>query len=688
MLRTTIHTLAAAVMALTACIPAQADVISPLLTRSVPPGCPIETTPAHDTRLKTQAAQATSYQITVSVMLDNTRGQEVQNVLAISADPNAPKMYQASQSGSIFTINAEAGVYDVVVYIKSDNENLGIFLFEEDVELSATKRIMLNQRNAKISTEIGRMSPSGSELTLPATGDPGNCSIADHLLVLRHNDFGTILMDETAAFRQSCTRISTNLIPKRYSLTRMDVFSWEQGPVFMVIPVDLEKEYNGPAENGWHTASAKFSQTPMSEAWAATQTPPAFAMTGYLVAADKQCCAYIGMGNYNHEFPTDRCYYWAPEGYDGTYEFYPVLRDGLVVMADASVSSMPYRLTPDGLMPSGLNLVCSASLMLNGGPFPDEGHPRFSVPAPEEAQLADAVPALVCIPSSSDAAAWDNGFQYGFTGRYGEELGIDSYNFTDVLSEAELEQIGGYHRTVSVACDGKEICSAPGDFVKWLEWGNGETYTMQMEMSNVLIDGNIPGVNKAALSYKSADGYIPTVTALQLRDGDKITDRFDNSSKASLEITAATFSFNGMKKFNFKAPTAVRAEYAPHGSSEFSALQVTEIPEYFYLPGYGNYYTAALNQINRGSDDKWYDLRIIVEGADGAVQTQTLSPAFRLEDWTNSVEMTAAVSSKCDVYSVDGRVIARGAEGVGALNLDPGIYIVKEGGKARKIRVD
>ena len=57
----------------------------------------------------------------------------------------------------------------------------------------------------------------------------------------------------------------------------------------------------------------------MSEAWAATQTPPAFAMTGYLVAADKQCCAYIGMGNYNHEFPTDRCYYWTPEGYDGTY---------------------------------------------------------------------------------------------------------------------------------------------------------------------------------------------------------------------------------------------------------------------------------------------------------------------------------------------------------------------------------
>ena len=689
MLKTTTQTLAATFIAMTAYFTADADVITPLLTRSAPPGCPIETTVIDNYSMnKARAAEASSDQITVSVILDNNRGQEVQNVLAISADPLKPKMYQGSLVGSVYQINAEPGIYDVVVYVKSDNESVGIFLFEENVELAGNKRILLNQRNAKTSTEIGRKSPDGNELTLPALGDAGNCSIADHLLVLRHNDFGTILMDETAAFRKSCTSIAVNLIPKRFTLTRMDAFAWQDGPVFMVIPIDMEKEYNGPTGN-WQTISASFAQTPMSKAWNSTQTPPAFAMTGYLVAADKQCCAYIGMGNYNHEFLTDRCYYWAPEEYDGRYEYYPVLRDGLIAMADASVSSMPYHLTSDGLVPSGLNLVCSSNLMLNGGSFPDKGHPRFSSPLPEDALLVNAVPALVCIPSSTDRNIWDNGFQYGFTGRYGEELGIDSYNFSDVLSDTELKQIGGYHRTLSVTRDGKEICSAPGDFVKWLEWGDGDTYTMDIEMSNVLIDNSIQGVNTASMSYKASDGYIPTVTALQLRENDNVTDRFDNQEKASVEITAATFSFNGLKKFNFKAPSAVKAEYAPHGSTEFSPLELTEIPEYFYLPGYGNFYTASLNTVDRESSDKWYDLRITVEGTGEAVQTQILSPAYRLENLTNSLSLIDAErTSECDVYSIEGRVIAREAKSIGSLNLDRGIYIVNENGKVRKIRVD
>lgn len=691
MLKTTIHTLAPAVIALAACIPAKASVISPLYLKSIPSGCPIETTMLRDAHMmKVQASEAETHRITVSITIDEARGQEIQNVIAISADSQNKKMYQGTQIGSLFQITAEPGVYDVMAFIKSDNSTLDIILFEEDVELSSNKRIMLNQRNAKISTEVGRKSPSGIELTLPSTGDAGNCSLADHLLMLRHNDFGTILMDETASFQKSCTRIATNLIPKRFTLTRMDAYSWVGGPVFMVIPIDLEKEYNGPTDENWNTTSARFAQTPMSKAWISAQTPPAFAMTGYFISGDKHSYAYVGMGNYNHEFPTDRCYYWAPDGYDSTYEFYPVLRDGIIVMADASVSSMPYRLTSDGLVPSGLNLVCSSSIMLENYNIPEQGHPKFSNPLPEDAQLANAVPALVCIPGSDSMDSWGHGFQYGFTGRYGEELGIDSYTFSDeLLSPAELEQIGGYHRSMSVTCDGKEICSAPEDFVKWLDWGDGDSYAMEIEMTNVLIDNNIKGLNKASLSYKASDGYIPTVTALQFRDNNKVTDRFDNSTNASLEFTAATFSFGGRSGYNFKAPSAVKAEYAPHGSDEFSALEVSEIPENFYLPGYGSYYTAPLDIIDRESNDRWYDLRITVEGADGAVQTQILSPAFRLEKLTDSVEMiTPAGSSKCDVYTIDGRIVAFGAESIDALKLDHGLYIVKENGKARKIRVD
>lgn len=684
--KTTIQWASIAVLACSAAIHAQASELSPLIQRTADPGCPVETTVM---RSAPQRAEAGTARLTVSVMLDNARGQEVQNVLAISADPQRPVMYEVPKSGNVYEADVEAGLYDVVVYIKSDNEDTQIFLFKEDENITSNKRILLNQRNATISTTISRTSPTGIELTLPVAGDPGNCTIADHLLMLRHKDFGTLLQDETAAFRKVCTRIQTNLIPQRFTMTRMDAYTWEEGPAFMVIPVDFGNEINGPSEINWHEVGASFAGTPMSDAWKAVQEPPLFNMTGYFVVADHHCNAYVGVGNYNHELPTDRMYYWVPEGYDGYYEYYPVLRENLIEMADASVSSMPYKMTADGLMPSGLNLSGSGSLMLTNGMIPAEGHPRFREALPEGAKLANAVPALVCIPSSTAETGWDNGFMYDFTGRHGEQLGIDAYNFTDILTDAELEQIGGYHRTIRVTRDGTEICTSPDKFVKWLNWGHGNSYGMEMEMNNVLIDGEIPGSNTASLIYKAADGFIPTLTSLQLRDNDIVTDRFDKGEHATLELTAATFSFVSQRNFTFKAPSGVKAEYAPHGDSEFSELTLTEVPENFYLPGYGTYYQAKLDKIDRKSDDKWYDLRITVEGEGGAVQTQTLSPAFRLEKPENLGCVTSLASEHggCDIYSVDGRVVLRGVDGTSECDLEPGIYVVTGDGTTRKIIV-
>lgn len=689
MKKITIQAISAVAIALAAALPANASPFSPILTRTSPPDSPLHTKIAASANTCLSVAKAASYRITVSITLDQGREQEVQNVLAISTDSQNKKLYQATQVGSLYQLNADPGVYDVVAFIKSDDGDTQILLFEEDVDLSSNQRIMFNQRNAKIVTRVERKSPAGGELTLPSTNDPGDCSIADHVLMFRHNDFGTIVMDETVAFRKNCSTIATNLVPKRFTLTRMDAFAWEQGPVFMVIPIDLEKEFNGPTDGGWQSVSADFAQTPLSKAWLPTQPSPTYSMTGYLISADNKCCAYVNMGNYKHEFPTDRCYYWSPEGYDKTYEYYPVLRDGLIVIQEASVSSMPYRLTPDRLVPSGLNLICSAGIMLDDRTFPDEGHPEFSSPLPDDARLANAVPALVCIPGSNDANIWNNGFQYGYTGRYGEELGINACVFSDEPSPEELDRCGGYRRSLSVTCDDREICSDPADFSKWLDWGSGDSYEMQIEMSNVLIDNSIEGVNKASLSYKASDKYIPTVTALQLRDKGKPTDRFASNTDASLVFTAATLSYVRMLAFDFKAPSAVRAEYAPHGSNEFEDLEVSEVPENFYMPGYGNYYIAPLDIIDHESDSKWYDLRISVEGDGGAVQTQLISPAFRLEALSSSVGTTIAGSdTRCDVYSTDGRTIALGAESIGSLNLEPGIYIVKEGGSARKVRID
>lgn len=683
---TKIHKTALALLACAAAVSAPASEITPVIQKSAPRDCIVTSVPMRAPQSGPAPAEAASAQLTVSVIIDNARNQEVANVLAISANPEHRVMYELAKSGNVYAGTIEEGVYDLVVNIKSDDDDTQILLFEEDVEVSGTKRVMVNQRNANLSTVIDRMSPSGTELMLPSVDDQGNCTVADHIMMLHHKDFGTLMQDEVAAFRKCCTHVATNVIPQRFSLTRMDIYVWNQGPAFMVMPIDFTKEHNGPTAEGWHTVSAKFAETPMSAAWRARQEPPLFNMTGFFVVADKHCNAYVGVGNYNQEFPTDRMHYWVPEGYDNYYEYYPVLRENLVEMADASVSSMPYRMTEDGLQPSGLNLAGDGNLMLKDGRLPESGHPCYSDPLPDDALLANAVPALVCMPSSTSNLQWDNGFLYDFTGRYGEKLGIDSYNFTDILTASQLAQIGDYRRTLSVKRDGVEICSWPGGFARWLEWGNGNVYSMEMTMSNVLIDGETEGYNKSTLTYSSADGYIPTVTSLQLRDNGKITDRFAECTDATLELTAATLSFAGFMNFQFKAPSAVKAEYAPHGSDEFAELPLNEVPENFYLPGYGTYYRASLDGVDRESADKWYDLRITVEGAEGSAQTQVLSPAFRLESPSGVGNIEAAAGeSLCDIYSIDGRTVARGVSNSAVQSLEPGIYIVVEGAKTRKV---
>ena len=56
-------------------------------------------------------------QLTVSVVIDNDRNQEVANVLAISANPQHPAMYEFAKSGNVYSGTVEAGVYDLVVNI-------------------------------------------------------------------------------------------------------------------------------------------------------------------------------------------------------------------------------------------------------------------------------------------------------------------------------------------------------------------------------------------------------------------------------------------------------------------------------------------------------------------------------------------------------------------------------------------
>lgn len=647
-----------------------------------------------EAQMTNQSDAETTAKITVSVLTDNTREQDVQAVFAMSAEENSPRLYKAEKSGGTYDINVVPGTYDIVVYIASDNENTQILLFKEDVEVTSQKAIIINQREATISTDIRRIAPSGVAFKLPSIDDPGNSSISDNLLLLRHNEAGTVFRSENAAFRDVGLRISVNLIPKRFSLTRMDVYSWEGGPAYMVIPVDFSKEVNGPDGKGWAYKQLSFAQTPLNKAYNLTRQKPFFNMTGYFVMSDNQCNTFIGMGNDNHEFPIDRIHYWVPEDYDGYYAFLPLVRENMMEAFDAAVSSMPYKMTSQGLVPVGLNFIGNNRLMIKDGCVPTQGHPRFSYEPEDNDLLCNAVPALVCVPVSTEANRWLNGFNFSFKGRYGENLGINTYNFFEDVDKSTMLNLGGYRRDISVRCDDREICSSPDEFVNWINWGSGEKYTCSMQMYNVLIDDQIDGVNKAALTYLASDGYIPTLTHLQMCDSNgKITDRFVSPLDARIELSAATFLFKSMignDFYDFKAPSNVIVEYALHGADSFKPLTVVERPEYFFLPGYGNYYEVSLDEMQSPEDNQWYDLRVTVEGVPGAKQVQTLSPAFKL-DKSNAIELNANDESTknalCDVYAPDGVLVARNVSSASESSLRPGIYVEVRDGKARKVAV-
>ena len=161
------------------------------------------------------------------------------------------------------------------------------------------------------------------------------------------------------------------------------------------------------------------------------------------------------------------------------------------------------------------------------------------------------------------------------------------------------------------------------------------------------------------------------------------------SDNSNIEFTAATFKFvpgERRESYEYKAPSSVVVEYAPHGSSDFKPLVAEELAEYFFLPGYGNYYRVSLADIPL-TETTWYDLRVTVNGEGEARQVQTLTPAFKAEKATGIHSMSCnADNNTYTVYSTDGKIVGEGENTLSRLK--PGFYILKNGASVRKIHID
>ncbi|MFA5618787.1 MAG: T9SS type A sorting domain-containing protein [Weeksellaceae bacterium] len=242
-------------------------------------------------------------------------------------------------------------------------------------------------------------------------------------------------------------------------------------------------------------------------------------------------------------------------------------------------------------------------------------HPKFSFSASENPDIVigDNVP--LCVTSTG-------AIQANYIGRFGEKRDIDFF-----ATDFEIKQ------------DGEIIYSGIylPDFVNtFFEPESGDIEVIYTN-NNIIIDG-LEGKNITQLLYTrdQEDFMPPTVQHLQFRNADgKVTDRFAPGEEGTLRLAAGDFVFTfNMEDFtfsyNYNEGNEVELLYSPYNQNEWTELELTEYPEHFFMPAFGDYYEASLSSVEATGDNAWYDVKIISTDAAGNQQIQTISPAFQL----------------------------------------------------------
>ncbi len=273
-------------------------------------------------------------------------------------------------------------------------------------------------------------------------------------------------------------------------------------------------------------------------------------------------------------------------------------------------------------------------------------------------------------------------FKFNFIGRLQESMNADlmASDIRMTLSGEDISAMFGETGCPDIEGMISTVSKNPGPL------------EIDLRCSNRLIDGKVPATTAMTMNWDASAGKTPpALQMLQFRDlEDNVTDRFVSKNDAVMNFAAGCFYFNEeVIAYDCERPLEVIAEVAPRGTENFSELTVIEMPEKFYMPGYGAFYTASLESIVDDSPDGWYDVRITLHGENGT-QVQTLSPAFHIGD-SNSVMDIAADSVRVEgsdiialegsrIYDMDGRErMARG--------LERGIYLVRTGAGTCKVVV-
>lgn len=254
---------------------------------------------------------------------------------------------------------------------------------------------------------------------------------------------------------------------------------------------------------------------------------------------------------------------------------------------------------------------------------------------------------------STTESSWSSNFSYAYIGRLGENRGVDLLStITDVI----IDDI-----------------DPSGQILENLQWGQLPSegkMDFVFSNTNVAIDG-LPGENVAHVAFdmSRSDWQPPTLQLVRFIDIDNnFIDRYTKGEEGVIELYGGDFTYhynteNYAQWYTEEPAAEILVEYAPYGTDSFLPLEVENIPEHNFMPGFGSYYRGSLARVDRKSENGWFDVRITLTDAAGNYQEQILSPAFKIENNVGIETITAleigviATNENITIYGCDNPVI-------------------------------
>ncbi len=301
------------------------------------------------------------------------------------------------------------------------------------------------------------------------------------------------------------------------------------------------------------------------------------------------------------------------------------------------------------------------------------GHPQFSYFSNQKAlEYGSSCPINAFMAQNTPEGLWTEGkYMYlncCYIGRYGEVRTMDLYNLqTEIRYNDEI------------ICDNHEMIA--NDLYNFAVQGypDGEI-TAHFVNSNMMVDG-LRGMNMTDVYFdqRQDDWTAPTLQMLLFKDLEgNIIDRFESADEGILEFAGGDFNYhldvNTYYYWFDCKPQTVEVSYSPYSADDWASLEVNEIPEEFYMPGFGYFYRGLLKDVTGRGEKGWFDLKIKLTDLSGNWQEQVISPAFRIGNGsqTGIEAIKSDTATEVARYTIDGRSLSAPQTGVNIVKMSNG----------------